>query len=81
MSIDKNGCELNIGDRVKSSRGYEFTIEVINGGWIWGRDLPEPYYMSGGREYENSHNPEHCEKIQYKTSWDGSIIKFNFTQR
>ena len=80
MCIDKNGDELYIGDRVKSNRGYEFTIEVINDrGWIWGSEIPERIRFWHRRaDNKNHHDPRHCEKIPNRTSWVGSTIKFNF---
>tara|TARA_R110000803_G_scaffold73175_1_gene136941 strand:+ start:4155 stop:4397 length:243 start_codon:yes stop_codon:yes gene_type:complete len=79
MIIDKNNCELNIGDKVRFCDGYTFTIEEVVGGWLWGSDLPEDERFDyGNGNAKNFHNPHYCEKIQSKTSWEGSIIKFNF---
>lgn len=80
MSSDRYGNELNIGDRVKCDRGYEFTIEVINDrGWIWGSEIPERNRFWHRRaDNKNHHNPRYCEKIPNRTSWVGSTIKFNF---
>ncbi len=53
-----------IGDRVRFTPtngwecGYDYTVEEIDvNGHIWGSDLPQPYYESGGTQQKNWHNP------------------------
>jgi len=38
--------------------------EINNGGWIWAKDIPNPYQI---HTYEkNFHNPKFCENITEK---------------
>ncbi len=57
--------KYKVGDRLRSKiYGYVFTIEEINDGgnnepWVWGGDLPEPYFHTHGTAelLKNWHNP------------------------
>lgn len=77
MILDRNGNELKIGDRVVTHNGnFEFTIEVVVNGWVWGSDMPfdEKYTNTGGRNYYNPHFL--IRTTNY--SWTGNRLLFNF---
>tara|TARA_R110000803_G_scaffold206612_1_gene273997 strand:+ start:119 stop:364 length:246 start_codon:yes stop_codon:yes gene_type:complete len=57
--------EYKIGDRLRfKNTSYVFTIEeIVDDGssepWVWGSDLPEPYFRNHGTGelLKNWHNP------------------------
>ena len=74
---------FNIGDQVDLIKCYDgiirtFTVEMVGqDGWVWGSDLPQPYYYEGHTEQKhiNWHNPDPTFMRLSKTITPSRILK------